>query len=66
VTQAKKKLVILFTDTEPPSLGFNLCKGSSLTELLPCPSYYFWILLVPPTGHHRSSFNFGISVSFPV
>ena len=28
-------LVILFT--EPPSLGFSLCKGSSLTELLPCP-----------------------------
>lgn len=29
MTQAKKKLVILFTDTEPPSLGFNLCKASA-------------------------------------
>jgi hypothetical protein len=69
VTQAKKKkgiaffLVILFA--ELPSLGFSLCKGSSLTELLPCPLLFLEKNSAPPTDHHPSSFYFRITVLFP-
>jgi len=69
VTQAKKKkgiaffLVILFA--ELPSLGFSICKGSSLTELLPCPLLFLEKISAPPTDHHPSSFYFRITVLFP-
>ena len=68
-TQAKKKgitfsLVILFT--EPPSLGFSLCKGFPLQNYFPV-LYYFWKKIsAPPTDHHPSSFYFRITVLSPV